>query len=944
VLEGRAQVSEADRQELENSLNLAFGQAGIRYKLEIDRSLQGVKWCGQVSCRFSPSGSARLSNDYTGDEKKIIDFYSSRAEIDPAAVYIFAIGEAIDNTGGDEGGLQGKMHFDKQFGFLYNMRGNADMAVQGRTLAHEIAHGQYKLYHIFDRIYLGDEAMYSPNLMSYSSLPASNELNKMQWDILHDPGVTWGIFARDKDQEASKLLKLYPAYPDSYTVIGKSDKSLVVNSTCDRAKSLTDWFTVNRLKSDGTSNQSLWLLIQHPLKTKVEVAADCGVSLKPVVDIIKNETTHKSFFPDEKLDFNKYAYSAANFSFSHQNFEGTITATIKNSTNQSSVYLVDKSLIQNVIITETNEKYFCPGDNNKYNLKVDYSIFEVKNSKTEVTVNVYQKSDNTLLYSDISKFDASKRTGTFTWDGKMNQGSNAGKYMSLENSPYTIEMVYEGATSIKEMVLYKLVYDYVQLSKERPKLILNYDGILKSYDAKAYNTYFHYLVSATNLFVDPIAYYRKYTVDAGTWTLYKTKCDFSINIFLYYLLKKAEKEMVANDYHGIKIANSNALGRTNEEIASKRNHIAGMAIDFEPNHNPMLHDAQFYLIWLLSNYNFFNIEGTIDDMITANALFLQNVQKLKEILSVQDDRSLKNEVIARLNKYNELDNYLADKSKIQIDYVKGNGFEIELGGIQEQVAEAYSAMTQAELQTFIAEQTIPKCQAMIDKITLFETFFSNSMKPLLFLDVTYPDDCVTIETYLRNCKSDLQFAIDNYNDYLNQIETSTITPPVFSQFQTISPTLPVFAKIENAINYVLSGDQKIMYFHKINNEKNYIETFAVMGSRIIQSGQSGLNGDVVRGGLLLQNGFLSLKKSFIEKNMASGYMSWGGFYNESHDWMHFEIRQDKLKSGAKQANSQDELFKQFGDLEKMKLELEKLGITVKWNDDTKKEYLIIVKD
>jgi hypothetical protein len=201
VLEGRAQVSEADRQVLENSLNLAFGQAGVTYKLEIDRSLQGVKWCGQVSCRFSPSGSARLSNDYTGDEKKIIDFYSSRAEIDPAAVYIFAIGEAIDNTGGDEGGLQGKMHFDKQFGFLYNMRGNADMAVQGRTLAHEIAHGQYKLYHIFDRIYLGDEAMYSPNLMSYSSLPASNELNKMQWDILHDPGVTWGIFARDKDQE-----------------------------------------------------------------------------------------------------------------------------------------------------------------------------------------------------------------------------------------------------------------------------------------------------------------------------------------------------------------------------------------------------------------------------------------------------------------------------------------------------------------------------------------------------------------------------------------------------------------------------------------------------------------------------------------------------------------------------------------------------------------------
>jgi len=196
-------IGESQRQQLEDALNASFGSAGMYYTVAIDEtSMVGKPWCGSPKCgAFKPNGSALLSNDYTGDEAAMVDFFASQNDSDDNdAAYLFAIGAAIDNSGGDEGGLQGKMNFDHQYGFLYNVSSSSDYSELGRTLSHEVGHGQYKLYHIFETMYLGEEAKEIPNLMSYSTSPSALELNKLQWDIIHKPGVTWGVFAQDKDQ------------------------------------------------------------------------------------------------------------------------------------------------------------------------------------------------------------------------------------------------------------------------------------------------------------------------------------------------------------------------------------------------------------------------------------------------------------------------------------------------------------------------------------------------------------------------------------------------------------------------------------------------------------------------------------------------------------------------------------------------------------------------
>ncbi len=118
---------------------------------------------------------------------------------DQATAYLFAVGNAVQHADGAEGPTQGKMYFGKQFGFLYGLAPNQGQTVEtaGRTLGHEICHGNYKLHHIFTNIFLNKGYEQYDNLMSYK--PGATNLIKAQWDIIHDPGVIWGWAQSEED-------------------------------------------------------------------------------------------------------------------------------------------------------------------------------------------------------------------------------------------------------------------------------------------------------------------------------------------------------------------------------------------------------------------------------------------------------------------------------------------------------------------------------------------------------------------------------------------------------------------------------------------------------------------------------------------------------------------------------------------------------------------------
>jgi len=189
---------------IEEQLDKAYNPIGINYTIEVDNSFdQNKDWCEGKNCDdFKTGGSGLLNNDYTGVEARVIDAYinfKGETNLEKETAYMFVVGVTKAEQG-DEA-LQGKMNFAKQFGFLYSAANQSPQTL-GRTLAHELGHGNYKLYHIFDKMYLGDAARNSDNLMSYNTNVNALALNKLQWDVAHDPGVTWGVFKRDDDQEA----------------------------------------------------------------------------------------------------------------------------------------------------------------------------------------------------------------------------------------------------------------------------------------------------------------------------------------------------------------------------------------------------------------------------------------------------------------------------------------------------------------------------------------------------------------------------------------------------------------------------------------------------------------------------------------------------------------------------------------------------------------------
>jgi len=207
-----ASVSSGLIKDMADKLNATYGGIGFNFTVELDESMLSAPWCGMPECNtFTYTSSTTTGNNYKGDEGSIVDYYTSLPEFtaDDKTSYIFAIGQPVqlaehsDESDEGEEELQGKMYRGKQFGFMYNMNGSANKDRTARVLAHEIGHGNFNFYHIFLSMYLGDDARHSDNIMSYSTNASHVAMNKVQWDIAHDPGVVWGVFERDKDAQSS---------------------------------------------------------------------------------------------------------------------------------------------------------------------------------------------------------------------------------------------------------------------------------------------------------------------------------------------------------------------------------------------------------------------------------------------------------------------------------------------------------------------------------------------------------------------------------------------------------------------------------------------------------------------------------------------------------------------------------------------------------------------
>jgi len=114
------------------------------------------------------------------------DYKRSVENFDRDAYYLFVLE-------GDYSDKAGIMPFKRQFGYIFN--DNVDNI--NKTIAHELAHGAFRLRHTFSAEGFIANMNSTDNLMDYR--PDGTDLYKHQWDLVHDPESMIGWLEDDEE-------------------------------------------------------------------------------------------------------------------------------------------------------------------------------------------------------------------------------------------------------------------------------------------------------------------------------------------------------------------------------------------------------------------------------------------------------------------------------------------------------------------------------------------------------------------------------------------------------------------------------------------------------------------------------------------------------------------------------------------------------------------------
>lgn len=192
--------------------NVPVSKDAIQKALQDIYGPVGVTWDVVLDDNFDYTGNYRLMEKSTGlstyneDMRALNNAYKSvRADkFDKAANYLFFL-KATGSEQVNDRDATGFMPRGSQFGYIFTSE--IKDANEPVTVAHELGHGRWKLFHTFDAHYGGYKKGETENVMDYNN---GLHVAKWQWDIMNDPAMLVSIFEGDDKSESDhvKLEKL----------------------------------------------------------------------------------------------------------------------------------------------------------------------------------------------------------------------------------------------------------------------------------------------------------------------------------------------------------------------------------------------------------------------------------------------------------------------------------------------------------------------------------------------------------------------------------------------------------------------------------------------------------------------------------------------------------------------------------------------------------------
>ena len=174
-----------DIDNLKKRLQEIFSQAIVEVELSVHDGLQ----VSEFDNRMDSVPSGFLAN-YTEEMQLIRNRFKANNTIQDDTYYLFLVEDS------EHPQKLGYMPQKKPFGFIYhNNQGSEQQYI--KTIAHELAHGAFRLDHSFDD-FPSPAPGETDNLMDYT---LGTHLQKYQWDLIHNPAANWTLFDGDEEGE-----------------------------------------------------------------------------------------------------------------------------------------------------------------------------------------------------------------------------------------------------------------------------------------------------------------------------------------------------------------------------------------------------------------------------------------------------------------------------------------------------------------------------------------------------------------------------------------------------------------------------------------------------------------------------------------------------------------------------------------------------------------------
>jgi len=162
------------RAQLEKYLNDTYSPANVRWTVSLHADVQ-VEYSDDMSQGLDDGESKMLSN-YTKEMNKVIKALKRSGKYDKHKVYMFLIDKA--QTANKAGFMPKK----RPWGFVFTDIHSSNIPSLCRTIAHEVAHGEFRLSHPFQE-FPSIPKRSTQNLMDYAD---GQQLRKYQWDDIHN--------------------------------------------------------------------------------------------------------------------------------------------------------------------------------------------------------------------------------------------------------------------------------------------------------------------------------------------------------------------------------------------------------------------------------------------------------------------------------------------------------------------------------------------------------------------------------------------------------------------------------------------------------------------------------------------------------------------------------------------------------------------------------------